>query len=200
MDVSILRINGGHMNDNIPKAKPLHGRNFPTKERVKKSTIEVFKTWGSKHETVKEKDPLRIDKLLSNHIIDEWQHAYGMQIITLHIIANAKLAGTSKMDDMPRIPASAEAITLDRITATDRYNMTMKLMCGQMPAYWEVIAKLCFDELHMDPALKKAGFRTHRNQPQIVQDAFDLLGDCLQEMRARMDYLQKTFASGGILC
>src|SRR5579871_1813675 len=55
-------------------------KNLPTLERISKGGMRIRNNIGV------EDDPLRIDKLLRNGIIDEMQHLYGMQIITYWMV------------------------------------------------------------------------------------------------------------------
>lgn len=188
-------------NDNKPvKPQPIKYENLPTKERLAKGEFEIYDSGrGRNVPTAKATALLLIDKLriprtkTSEPVLNEFQHNAGVVITDLYERTYPNTTATAKMSDI-RVSGCTELAAIDAITASHRYNMTLKLMCAYQYAYWQLVAAICFDPIPtMTKACMKAGFRDTHTHTQHVRNAFDLLDDCLQEMRTRLDYLKKTF-------
>jgi hypothetical protein len=96
-------------------------RNLPTAERYVKGGITV------KNNMAKVDEPLRIDKLLKNGVINEMQHLYGLQIITLWTIAQRPFTGMMQYGDAPRGAGVAipELTNISRMDGNDQFYKTM---------------------------------------------------------------------------
>jgi hypothetical protein len=96
-------------------------RNLPAAERYVKGGITV------KNNMAKVDEPLRIDKLRKNGIIDEMQHLYGLQIITLWTIAQRPFTGMMQYGDTPRGSGVAipELTNITRMDGNDQFYKTM---------------------------------------------------------------------------
>jgi len=184
-------------NDNKPKVKPLHGRNFPSRERMAKEDMEVYTPRQSAHTVARVKDPHRIDKLVARGTITEEQRDYGLRLINLHLAANSAPASIlARMLERIQFSNAIESAIITRISAKDQYFMLSAMMCRYSHALWQLVSDLCLYELEMRIACRDAGFLHPRNHAQKVVDAFDLLGDCLIETRDRVKYLEETLAGG----
>lgn len=162
--------------------KALKFPNLPTQERIKKGGVRIKNNIGQVDE------PLRIDKLLSNGIIDEMQHLYGMQIITLWTIANRPFIKASKYEpNIIRTAPSFEFINISRMSAEDKFHKTMSFLSKRDE---KLIAKICFDELPAIEAGKSLGLPIN-SITVYLRSAFDALGDALAKMRSVKKELEK---------
>jgi len=149
-------------------------RNLPTPERFARSSITV------RSNIAQEDEPLRIDKLLRNGIIDEMQHLYGLQIITLWNITQRPRMKTSSFERVSgaRMP-DFDYINISRMSAEDQFYKTMGLMTKRNH---DLICKICFEE----KGAIEAGMSLKLPVNSItayVRCAFDKLGDALAKMR-----------------
>jgi hypothetical protein len=96
-------------------------RNLPTVERYSKEDITI------KNNMAKIDEPLRIDKMRKNGIIDEMQHLYGLQIITLWTIAQKPFTGMMQYGDTPRGSGQPvpELTNISRMEGGDQFYKTM---------------------------------------------------------------------------
>ena len=156
--------------------------NLPTQERIKKGGVRIKNNIGQVDE------PLRIDKLLKNAIIDEMQHLYGIQIITLWTIANRPFLKASKYEPNPiRCAPSFEFINISRMSAEDKFHKVMGFLSKRNE---QLISKICFEELPAIEAGKSLGLPIN-SITVYVRSAFDALGDALAKMRSVKKELEK---------
>jgi hypothetical protein len=96
-------------------------RNLPTAERYAKGGITV------KNNMAKVDEPLRIDKLFKNGLLDEMQHLYGLQIITLWTIAQKPFTGMMQYGDKPRSSGQPvpELVNITRMEGGDQFYKAM---------------------------------------------------------------------------
>lgn len=149
--------------------------NLPTRERVAKGGVTIKSNIGIVDE------PMRIDKLLKNGIIDEIQHLYGMQVTTYWMIANRPFLRTPSYE--PRIGkthSSLEYINLSRMSAEDMLYKTMDALNARERT---LISKICFEEMAAIDAGRSIGLPVN-GITSYVRAAFDALGDALAAMRA----------------
>jgi len=134
-------------------------------------------------------DPLRIDKLLANGIIDEMQHLYGLQIITLWTITHRPQLRSVRYDPshVRGIRPDMAGIALGRMSAEDQFYKVMALL-RQRPH--DLIVKLCFEEMAAIAAGRQLGLPVN-SITVYVREAFDALGDALSEMRRYKKQLEE---------
>lgn len=167
-----------------PKPKKIKGipaehyANLPTLERMGQGEVRIRKG------VVQVEDPLRIDKLLANGIIDEMQHLYGLQIITLWTIASRPMLRATRYD-----PSAVRGLMPDftymavgRISAEDQFYKTMSRL-RQRPH--DLIVKICFEEKAAIAAGRELKLPVN-SITVYVREAFDALGDALVAMRKEM--------------
>jgi len=156
--------------------------NLPTQERMDKGYISIRDNIGL------EEDPLRIDKLLKNAIIDEMQHLYGMQIITYWRIASRPFIRTASYEPrIGKIMPSFDAINISRMSAEDKFYKVFALLNEQNR---QLITKICFEELPAIEAGKQIGLPIN-SITMYVRAAFDALGDALAKMRQQKRQMEK---------
>lgn len=157
-------------------------QNLPTKERINKGGIRICNNIGMQD------NPLRIDKLMRNGIIDEMQHLYGMQIITCWMIANrAFIRAASYEMRIGKIMPNLDFINLSRMSAEDKFHKTMALLNERERA---LISKICFDEMGAIEAGRSIGLPVN-NITVYVRAAFDALGNALSEIRRQKREMEK---------
>lgn len=149
--------------------------NLPTSERLGRGDIKV------RRGCVKVEDPLRIDKLLANGIIDEMQHLYGMQIITLWNITCSPMLRSTRYDPslIRGYRPDMTQLAIGRMSAEDQFYKTMSLL-RKRPH--DLIVKICFEEKAAIAAGKELGLPVN-SITVYLREAFDALGDALAEMR-----------------
>lgn len=150
-------------------------RNFPTQERMQRGDIAIRKG------CINVQDPLRIDKLLANGIIDEMQHLYGLQIITLWTITHRPQLRSTRYDPshVRGLRPDMAGIALGRMSAEDQF---YKTMASLRPRPHDLIVKICFEEMPAIAAGRQLGLPVN-SITSYVRDAFDALGDALSAMR-----------------
>ena len=154
-------------------ARKLQG-NLPTQERILKGDISIRGNIGLVDE------PMRIDKLLYNGVIDEMQHLYGMQIITYWLIANRPFIRTASYEQrIGKSPQGAEHIHISRMGAEDKFYKTMAFMSERERA---LIRKICLEEIGAIEAGRSIGLPVN-SITAYVRSAFDALGHALSRMR-----------------
>ena len=148
--------------------------NLPTAERVRHGGIVV------RGNIAHAEDPLRIDKLLKNGIIDEMQHLYGMQITTLWTIANRPFLKAAQYEPrhLMRLPDIA-MINISRMSAEDKFHKAMGFL---RPRDHELVCRICFKEEAAIAAGRAMGLAVN-SITTYVRAAFDALGDALARMR-----------------
>jgi len=165
-----------------PKVAVEYALNFPTQERMRRGGIIIR---GNRAE---EEDPLRIDKLFKNGIIDEMQHLYGMQIITLWTIANRPFIKAVQYEhrSLSRMP-DFDMINISRMSAEDQFHKAMGFLSGRD---YELIGRICFKE---EGAIEAgSGMDLPVNGiTSYVRAAFDALGNALAQMRDFRRALEK---------
>ncbi len=157
--------------------------NLPTLERMNHGGIII------RSNIARMEDPLRIDKLLRNGIIDEMQHLYGMQIITLWTIASRPFLKAAQYEprQLMRLPDFA-MINLSRMSAEDKF---YKVMSFLRPREHELIGRICFKEQGAIEAGR--GMNLPVNSITVyVRAAFDALGDALVRMRDLKREMEKS--------
>jgi len=149
-------------------------QNLPTRERLSRGGITIH------NNAAKVDEPLRIDKLRNNEIIDEMQHLYGLQILTLWTIANRPFLKTTQFEQRTgsRI-VSFEHINLTRMTAEEQLFKTMGYLRKRDH---DLICKICFEEMGAIEAGRDMGLPIN-SITVYVRAAFDALGDALAQMR-----------------
>ena len=148
--------------------------NYPTCERMQHNHVSIRNNIGLVD------DPLRIDKMLKNGIIDEMQHLYGLQIITYWHIANRPFIRTASYEQrIGKGHGSFEFINISRMSAEDKFYKTMAFLSERNRA---LISKICFDELPAIEAGRSMGLPVN-SITVYVRAAFDALGDALSAMR-----------------
>jgi len=155
-------------------AKREREQNLPTQERMDHGGIVI------RSNRAQAEDPLRIDKLLKNGIIDEMQHLYGMQIITLWTIASRPFIKISQYEQrsLACLP-DFNAINLTRMSAEDQFHKTMGMLRAREH---EIIRRICFEEQGAIEAGRAMGLAVN-SITVYVRAAFDALGDALARMR-----------------
>jgi len=149
--------------------------NLPTRERVSHGYVSICNNIGLAE------DPLRIDKLLKNGIIDEMQHLYGLQIITYWHIANRPFIRTASYEQrIGKGYSPMEFINISRMSAEDKFYKTMEFLSARDRL---LVSKLCFDEMPAIEAGKSMGLPVN-SITVYVRSAFDALGNALAQMRA----------------
>lgn len=148
---------------------------FPTRERMSKGTVSI------RGDLWQAEDPIRIDKLLRNGIIDEMQHLYGMQIITYWLIANRPFIRTASYEQrIGKTPGNSfEFLAISRMSAEDKFYKTMEFLNTRERS---LITKICFEEAGAIEAGKSLGLPVN-SITLYVRAAFDALGDALARMR-----------------
>jgi hypothetical protein len=148
--------------------------NLPTRERFAHGRITI------RNNIAQVSEPLRIDKLLSNGIIDEMQHLYGMQIITLWTIASRAFIKANNYENKSgsHIP-DFEHINLSRMNAEDQFYKTIGFLKKRDH---DLIYKICFEEMAAIKAGRQLGLPVN-SITVYVRDAFDALGEALAKMR-----------------
>jgi hypothetical protein len=156
--------------------------NLPTVERLRHGGIVLR---SNKAQAV---DPLRIDKLLKNAVIDEMQHLYGIQIITLWNIASRPFLKAMQYEPrtLVRLP-DFDHINLTRMGADDQFYKTMSFL---KPRDHELICRICFKEQGAIEAGRSMGLPIN-GITSYVRAAFDALGNALSQMRDHKRTLEK---------
>ena len=163
--------------------------NLPTKERMGRGSIAI------RNNIAQVDEPLRIDKLCKNGIIDEMQHLYGMQIITLWTIACRPFLRSMQYE--PRISGSSpsfEYINLSRMSAEDQFHKAMGFMRQRDR---DLIHKICFEEMAAIEAGKSLKLPIN-SITVYVRAAFDALGNALAQMRDMKKQLQAPQEEQGV--
>jgi hypothetical protein len=157
-------------------------RNLPTPERMRHGRVVI------RSNIAHAEDPLRIDRLLRNGIIDEMQHLYGMQIITLWTISSRPFLKASQYEPrhLMRLPDFA-AVNLSRMTAEDQFYKAMSFL---RPRARELICRICFMEQGAIEAGRGMGLPVN-SVTVYVREAFDALGDALAKMRELKRAIEK---------
>lgn len=175
------------------KAKdPLQGisaelyQNLPTQERMKRGDVAIRKG------CINVEDPLRIDKLFANGIIDEMQHLYGLQIITLWTITHRPNLRSIRYDPshVRGTRPDMGGIALGRMSAEDQFYKTMAAL---RPRPHDLIVKICFEEMAAIAAGRQLGLPVN-SITVYVRDAFDALGEALSSMRKHKKELEERAA------
>jgi hypothetical protein len=169
-------------------ARAAKGRdlNLPTEERMRRGDIVV------RNSRAHAEHPLRIDKLFAGSIIDEMQHLYGMQIITLWTIASRPFIKAVQYEHKTSSSApDLEYINLSRMGAEDQFYKTMGYL---RPREHELICRICFKEQGAIEAGRAMGLAIN-GITSYVRDAFDALGDALAKMRELKRGLEKRHES-----
>jgi hypothetical protein len=151
-----------------------NAENLPTLERMRHGGVLV------RNNRAEAQDPLRIDKMLKNAIIDEMQHLYGMQIVTLWTIASRPFLKSMQYEQrsLTRLP-DFELINLSRMNAEDQFYKTMSFL---KPREHELICRICFKEQGAIEAGREMGLAVN-GITAYVRAAFDALGEALARMR-----------------
>lgn len=160
-------------NKRIKKANLTKMQNMPTPERGNHSPILV------RNNIAQIEEPLRIDKLLKAGIIDEMQHLYGMQIVTLWTIASRPLIKTMQFTRLGGLPPDLSLLALSRMSAEDQYNKTIRSL---RPRERELVTKICIEEMAAIEAGKMLKLPIN-SITVYVRSAFDALGNALAKMR-----------------
>jgi len=148
--------------------------NIPTRERINHGGISIRSNIGLVD------DPLRIDKLLKNGIIDEMQHLYAMQIITYWRISNRPFIRTSSYEPrIGRLMPDFDYFNVSRMGAEDKFYKTMSYLNERDRG---LISKICFEELPAIEAGRTLGLPVN-SITSYLRFAFDALGDALAKMR-----------------
>jgi hypothetical protein len=148
--------------------------NLPTKERKQHGHVSIRQNIGLVD------DPLRIDKMLKNGVIDEMQHLYGMQIITYWHIANRPFIRTASYEQrIGKTFGDFQFINISRMSAEDKFYKTFSFLNDRDKS---LISKICFDELPAIEAGKSIGLPIN-SITTYVRNAFDNLGEALTKMR-----------------
>jgi hypothetical protein len=165
----------------LPKALASHL--LPTEERMRVGDIVIRNNRGVAEE------PLRIDKLLANGIIDEMQHLYGMQIITLWTIASRPFLKAIQYEARTggSFAPNFEQINLSRMSAEDQFYKTMRQLSARDHG---LIRRICLEEMAAIAAGKELGLAIN-SVTVYVRAAFDALGNALAQMRRERKALQK---------
>ncbi len=157
--------------------------NLPTHERMFKGNVSIRNNIGIVDE------PLRIDKLLRNGIIDEMQHLYGMQIITYWMIANRPFIRTSSYEQrIGKIMPNFEYLNISRMGAEDKFYKTMEFL-GERDRV--LICKICLEEMGAIEVGRKLGLPVN-SITVYVRAAFDALGNALVKMRKYKSHVEKS--------
>lgn len=161
------------------KARDLH---LPTQERMNHGSVII------RNNIAYADDPLRIDKLLKNGIIDEMQHLYGMQIITLWNIASRPFLKAAQYEPrhLMRLP-DFNHINLSRMGAEDQFYKVMSLLKAREH---ELICRICFKEQAVIEAGRGMGLPVN-SITVYARAAFDALGDALARMRDQKRAMEK---------
>lgn len=156
---------------------------FPTRERFARGDVRI------RQNIAQVEDPLRIDKLLAGGVIDEMQHLYGMQIITLWTITMRPMLRATRYDpSMVRAGRlDMSALALGKMSAEDQFYKTMSLL-RQRPH--DLIAKICFEEKGAIAAGRELGLPVN-SITVYVREAFDALGNALSEMRRHKKHVEE---------
>lgn len=154
---------------------------MPTHERLKRGGIVI------RDNIAQAEEPLRIDKLLKNGIIDEMQHLYGMQIITYWMTANRPFLATMKYERVGGRTIDSDYVCLSRMGAEDMFHKTMARLNERER---ELIRRICFDEQGALEAGRALGLPVN-GVTQYVRMAFDALGDALAAVRDLRKTLEK---------
>ncbi len=163
------------------KTKTIY-ENLPTIERLRHGGITIRSHIAQVDES------LRIDKLLTGGIIDEMQHLYGMQIITLWTIARRPFLKSIQYERTASAPSGHfELIHLGRMSAEDQFYKTMGYLCKRDH---DLISKICFEEIAAIAAGRQLGLPVN-SITVYVRAAFDALGDALARMRDLKKALEK---------
>jgi len=161
--------------------------NLPTEERLRHGGILI------RSNRAEAEDPLRIDRLLKNDVIDEMQHLYGMQIITLWTIASRPFLKSMRYEHRTgmRLP-DFDHINLSRMSAEDQFYKTMGFL---KPRAHELVRRICFEEQGAIAAGRAMGLPVN-GITSYVREAFDGLGDALAKMRELRRALEKQEGEG----
>lgn len=152
-----------------------HYANLPPAHRLARGDLAFHKG------ILQAEDPLRIDKLLKAGVIDEMQHLYGLQIITLWTITHRPMLRSTRYDpSMVRgTRPDMHRMALGKMSAEDEFYKTMSLL---RPRPHGLISKICFEEKGAIEAGKE--LKLPINAITVyVRDAFDALGEALSAMR-----------------
>jgi hypothetical protein len=163
--------------------------NLPTQQRMAHGGIRI------RNNIAQVDEPLRIDKMLKNQVIDEMQHLYGMQIITLWTIANRPFLRAMKYEQRTNKTANFEFINLSRMGAEDQFHKTLGFMRERDR---ELIAKICFEELGAIEAGRQLGLPVN-SITVYVRAAFDALGNALARMRDFKKELEAPPTEDGVI-
>jgi hypothetical protein len=156
--------------------------NLPTKERLARGGITIRNNIGQVDE------PLRIDKLLSGGVIDEMQHLYGMQIITLWTIASRPFLKAMQYEHRSGQMPNFEFINISRMSAEDQFYKTMGFLRKREHM---LISKICFEEKGAIEAGREMKLPIN-SVTVYVRAAFDALGDALAKMRDIKKSMEET--------
>jgi len=147
--------------------------NLPTPERRAKGSISV-------HNNIARADePLRIDKLYRSGVIDEMQHLYGVQIITLWTTASRPLLKTMRYERIGSSLMPGDFINISRMSAEDQLRKTLGFLCKRD---YTLIGKICFEEQGAIEAGRSLKLPVN-SITHYVCGAFDKLGEALARMR-----------------
>lgn len=158
------------------------GENAPTRERIRRGGV-TLKSGGAQVE-----DPLRIDKLLKAGILDEMQHLYGLQIITLwHVCQKPQLRATRYEPVRGQRPDFTH-MALGRMGAEDLFYKTMGRLNRRDHG---LISKICFEEMAAIAAGRSLALPVN-SITAYVRAAFDALGNALAESRKMKKELESS--------
>lgn len=147
-----------------------HALNLPTVERMLKGDVRIRSNAGLVDE------PMRIDKLLNNRIIDEMQHLYGIQITTYWMIANRPFMRTASYEQrVGKVLPGFDYINISRMSAKDKFYKTMEFLDARDRA---LISKIYFEEMGAIEAGRSLGLPVN-SITVYVRAAFDALGNAL---------------------
>jgi len=157
-------------------------------------------------------DPLRVDKLLTNGIIDEAQHNSGLQLIALWMIANRPLCGSMNFGE-ERVGFKHNDSQVQRMTAEDQFFRTMMYLTNPALDYLvelhgsvkkQLLSRkekaIVFRQIEMIESMqKRARMRTHDlicsicfEELGVIQAARKLgipVNDSVGAVRQAFDYL-----------
>lgn len=175
---------GKKKNKKVQKVAALNLEHFPTRERFARGDITI------RSNIAQAEEPLRIDKLLAGGVIDEMQHLYGLQIITLWTITTRPMLRATRYDPSMGRGGRFDStrLAVGKMSAEDQFYKTMSLL---RPRAHDLIVKICFEEQGAIAAGRALGLPVN-GITSYVREAFDALGNALSEMRRyKKDVVEK---------
>ena len=146
---------------------------------------------------VQQENPLRIDKLLNNGVIDGVQHSNGLLFIRLSMAVGRQFLSAMRYPESPPddtdksiIASNIDGAMAGRMDAESSF----RIIIANIPKRrdYDIVSNICLHEMTATDAVHDAEPSVKRdNKTVYVRNAFDVLGNAIRIMREKRKELEK---------